>query len=193
MPTLTAAIESILFIHGEPIEIKKLTALLVKTVADVDQAGVEAALAALKESLEKDPDRGIALARQGSSVQLVTKEKTAAATDSLVRGELAAPLTPAALETLALIAYAGPVAKSIVEYVRGVNSSFILRTLMIRGLVERVPDRERENSYRYRASLDLLRHLGLTEQALLPEYERLRGLVAALESQPTPLAAEKTN
>ena len=86
------------------------------------------------------------------------------------------PLTPASLETLAIIAYLGPCNRALIEYVRGVNSTFILRSLMIRGLVERKPDPKRMNTFLYQVSFDFLRHMGLTRQGDLPDYEKYRKL-----------------
>ena len=61
---------------------------------------------------------------------------------SFVKEELTEDLTPASLETLSIVAYLGPISRVRIEYLRGVNSSVILRSLMIRGLIERFADPE---------------------------------------------------
>ena len=67
----------------------------------------------------------------------------------------------AGLETLAIVLYNGPVSRREIDYIRGVNSSFILRNLCVRGLVEREADSKDQKIFKYRSSLNLLAHLGI--------------------------------
>ncbi len=98
----------------------------------------------------------------------------------LLKDEFTEALTPAAVETLSIIAYGGPVTRSVVDYIRGVNSSFILRTLLLRGLIDRVLDLHHGNAYVYQASFDMLKHLGLDKAESLPDYQVLRDIVQKL-------------
>lgn len=168
---LYSAIEALLFIYGEPMEVKRIA----KAVG-TSEAAVKEALTALKADYENE-NRGLTLVVHDGRVELVTKPEHGQLFESLMKEELHENLTPAALETLAVIAYAGPVPRSMIDYIRGVNSSFILRALLLRGLVERDPDPHRSNTYLYRPSFTFLRHLGISKTEELPEEAKFRGLV----------------
>jgi segregation and condensation protein B len=158
---IIAALEAILFSYGEPMEIKKISGLL-KTGEDETKQAIEE----LQKIIESE-ERGLRLLFQDDKVQLATKPEFSGFLEEFIKEEFKENLTPAALETLSLIAYLGPVTRAKIDYFRGVNSSFTIRNLMIRGLVERV-----EGSYQYQASIDLIKHLGLSKMEELPEYER---------------------
>ena len=128
-------------------------------------------------------DRGLTLITRGDRVQLATKPAFHTILENFVKSELSEDLTPASLETLAIISYFGPISRSRIEYQRGVNSSFILRSLLLRGLIDRSADPDHPNSYLYQASFELLRHLGVKDQRSLPEYEQFRELFAKAERE----------
>lgn len=172
-----AALEALLFVHGEPLPLKKIAALLKVPPGEVPQL-----VAAFKEKLEAS-DRGLALIGDQNAVQLVTKPALAPVIQDFVKQELTEDLTPASLEALSLIAYLGPLPRARLDYLRGVNSSFILRNLMMRGLVERNPDPEKPAVMLYRATIDLWKHLGVEGQDRLPEYEKFKTL-GGLEEAP---------
>lgn len=170
MESKLAALEALLFVHGEPLAFKKISAILKIPAEEMEQL-----IAALKESLESS-GRGLALVGNQNSVQLVTKPALAPIIQDFVKQELTEDLTPASLEALSLIAYLGPLPRARLDYLRGVNSSFILRNLMMRGLVERDPDPARPAVMLYRATIDLWKHLGVDGQDRLPEYEKFKTL-----------------
>ena len=170
-------IEALLFIYGEPIEVKKLAKIL-----DLKEDEAKAGLVALEEEL-KSEKRGLMLFWDKNKVQLVTKPDFAKLLEDITKQEFTEELTPAALETLSIVAYAGPITRADIEYIRGVNSSFTLRALLMRGLVEREIDPKRANAYIYSASFDLLRHLGLSKNESLPEYQKYRDLVSHLHEE----------
>jgi len=169
---ISAAVEAILFVYGEPMEIKKITKLL-KT----DEAVVKEALKNLEQEFSAE-NRGLKLifkdSPAGGSAQLATKPDFASFLENFIKEEFKENLTPASLETLSLITYLGPVSRSQIDYYRGVNSTFILRSLLIRGLVERYPDPKRTNIYLYEVSFDLLKYLGISKVEELPEYEKFK-------------------
>lgn len=171
---LTSIIESILFAHGEPISIPSLAKL-----AEAGEEDTRQALARLKET---SATRGLTLIEHQGSVQLVTRPEAALYIKKLTNINTEEPLTRAALETLAVIAYRGPLSRATIEHIRGVNSTFILRNLLIRGLIEKVvhPDDKRTNLYQ--TTFDFLRYLGITSQESLPEYQ---GVLAALKTHET--------
>ena len=93
----------------------------------------------------------------------------------------------AGLETISIILYKAPVPKSEIDFIRGVNSQFILRNLLIRGLVERIPSSSGRGGA-YRPTLDLLRYLGVTKVEELPDYESataaIKNYKAGMEEEP---------
>lgn len=168
---LTAKVEALLFIHGEPVSIKKLASIL-----KVKEESVKKALQEIEELLESG-SRGLSLVTKDKKAQLTTSPELSAVIEKLTKDEFDTKLTPASLETLSIIAYLGPCRRSLIEHIRGVNSSFILRSLMVRGLVERNQDPEKTNSCVYQATFDFLNHMGVKSVEDLPEYEKYRELV----------------
>lgn len=175
--TLRAAIEALLFVHGEPLELARLARTL-----EVGEAEILSALDALAADYEA-AGRGLALTRSGKAVQLVTKSALAPQVEDFVKNEFAETLTPASLETLAIVLYAGPISRAEIEYVRGVNSTFMLRSLLLRGLIVREPDPKRATAYLYETSFDLLRQLGVSSAAALPNAANYRGLIEAFRNR----------
>ena len=173
---IIAALEALLFIYGEPLPIKKIAKILGQ-----EELRVLAACGELSEKLSGE-DRGLALIVSDERAQLVSKPEFGQLLEDLVKEELHETLTPAALETLAIIAYAGPVSRSVIDYIRGVNSTFILRTLLLRGLVDRSLDPQRSTTYLYRPSFDFLKHIGVSKLEDLPEYQRFREIVEKLKT-----------
>ncbi len=185
---ITAEIEALLFVYGEELEVKKIAKIISR--ADGGQAkGEKVSEAEVKEAINElqkkysdsgglillfsDPPASRA-GSPGSKVQLATKPEFASLMEDFIKDEFKEDLTPASLETLSLIAYLGPVSRAQIDYYRGVNSSFILRNLLMRGLVERYTDPQRANIYLYQASFDLMKYLGISKMEDLPEYEKFK-------------------
>lgn len=127
---ILAVLEAILFSAGEPLEIGRMADAL-----DISIAAAREALDALRESLES-AQRGICLLRLGDSYQLCSKREFAERVRSVLEIKRNTPLSPAAFEVLAVIAYHQPITKSYIEQVRGVDCSGVVTTLCQRGLVE---------------------------------------------------------
>ncbi len=172
-----AALEALLFVHGEPLTLNKIMAVL-----GVEKEELDALLARLKEELLRG-DRGLQLISDREKVQLATKPEFNPILESFVKEEISEDLTPASLEALSIIAYLGPISKAKLEYLRGVNSSVILRTLTIRGLIERFADPEHPATFLYRPTFDLMKHLGVQEKGNLPDYEKFQELLKVFEPQ----------
>ena len=79
---------------------------------------------------------------------------------------------------MAIVIYQGPIRRSEVDYIRGVNSNFILRNLLIRGLVERKSDPKDSRITVYSASMDLLRHMGLSQISDMPDFDSVKESIA---------------
>ncbi len=129
---LGAAIESLLFVSGRPLERAELCKLL-----DVGEEPLLRGLLALEQDLVSQA-RGIRLQRLGGQVQLVTAPEHARYIAALLGLPMTAKLTSAAMETLAVIAYRQPITRSQIEAVRGVNSDRALASLIQHGLVAEV-------------------------------------------------------
>ena len=174
----SAEIQAFLFYYGDPISKKKLAKHLKMREPECAET-----LSALATELKNNPNSGLAILENGDDVQLATKASLATLAKELIQEEFREELTPAALETLSIIAYLGPAPRSTVDYIRGVNSSFIIRNLMVRGLVEKDENKTKGNLYYYRASFAFLSHLGLETQNSLPEFEKYRNLLSSFETQ----------
>ncbi len=171
-----AELEALLFTYGEPIEIKKIAKLLkLKENAAADLVNE------LTANLAGET-RGLTLLKDGEKIQLATKPEFQEINEVLIKEEFREELTPAAQETLSVVAYLGPVPRSTIDYVRGVNSSFILRSLLVRGLIDREASENRKNVYEYRVSLEFLKHLGLNNKEELPEFEKYRNILTSFET-----------
>lgn len=118
--------------------------------------------------------RGIVILEKDGAHQFATSPDNASHIEEFIKGEFSAELSKAALETLAIIAYKGPLTRVDIEYVRGVNSSFILRNLMMRGIIERIENPKDARSYLYRVSFDFLKHFGLTSVEELPQFKEFK-------------------
>lgn len=171
-----AALEALLFIHGEPLTYRKI-----QEVLDIHQrAELDALVAEFEKDLE-ETHRGLQLVRDREKIKLTTKPEFNIILEQFVKAEVSEDLSPASLEALAIIAYLGPISRAKLEYLRGVNSSVILRSLAIRGLVERIPDPDHPASFAYRPTFDLMKHLGVKESGELPEFEKFQEIVKVFE------------
>lgn len=171
-----AELEALLFQYGNPIQRKKISSLM-----NVSENVCEECIQALREALE-ERGSGLQVIANAGSVQLATRADFSSMGERIMKEELKEELTPAALEALSLIAYLGPVPRSTIDFIRGVNSSFILRNLLVRGLIEREPSKEKKNVYMYRTTFAFLEHMGISDVAELPEYEKYQTILHDFES-----------
>jgi segregation and condensation protein B len=157
-----SAMEAILFIFGEAVDKKKLAGTL-----KVEESEIEQAAELISQKLSDDSS-GIVLMDSGGKYMLATKPQHAALLEKFITEDLKEDLTPAALETLSIVAYFGPAVRAQIDYLRGVNSSFILRSLLIRGLLNR---KTKGNAYEYEVSFDFLKYMGVDNVSRLPQYQ----------------------
>lgn len=160
--SIDAKLEAVLFFKAEPLSTKKLAQIL-----KIDEAEVKTAIQTLKGKLQ---ERGVTILEKDDEVMLGTTPEASGIIDELSREELSRDLGKAGLETLSIVLYRGPITRSGIDYIRGVNSTFILRNLLIRGLVEKVQNPNDQRSFLYRGTFDLLSHLGISRIEDLPEY-----------------------
>ena len=139
---------------------------------------------ALDALIKELQGRGIALIETEGEIELRTVPEASALVKKLRESELARDLGKASLETLAVIAYGSGATRGEVDWVRGVNSSTSLRTLLMRGLVEGREDERDKRRVRYSLTTEALAHLGLSKTAELPRYAELSaGRTAALAQE----------
>jgi segregation and condensation protein B len=172
MEDITRTIEALLFFKGEPVSIPWLSKTL-----NVSESDIEAGVSSLTSRLTG----GIVLVRTGNDISLRTAPSESEQILELKKDELSRDIGKAGLETLSIIIYRGPVTRAEVDYIRGVNSTFIIRNLLIRGLVEKVPNQKDARSFLYQPTLELLSFLGVTKLSELPEYEDVREEIAQFE------------
>lgn len=173
--SIKSQIESILFWKGEPMTVKEVSKVL-----GIEENIVRENIPALQNDLE---NRGIVLISTEEKLSLVTNPQMSQKISVLVKEELSKDLSKATLETLSIILYRGAVTRSEIDYVRGVNSQFILRALSVRGLVDRETDPKDERAYLYKPSIDLLAHLGLTKREELPDFDKINSEILTFMNQ----------
>jgi segregation and condensation protein B len=160
---LESKIESILFFKNEPVSIKELVKIL-----SVNKDEIEESVSRLQDLYK---ERGLVVVSNGEEISFGTDAQASDLIEGLQKEELSRELGRAGLETLAIILYKGPISRREIDYIRGFNSGFILRTLLVRGLIERTESISGERSYSYKATLKLLEYLGLTRLEDLPDYK----------------------
>jgi segregation and condensation protein B len=173
---LNKKIEAILFWKGEPISRKKLAEIL-----NVDQTALNEGVEQLKENLK---ERGIVLQEKDNEITLGTNPELSGMIEELQKEELNKDLSKASLETLSIVLYKDGASRAEIDYIRGVNSSFTLRLLSIRGLVEKILDPKDNRRYIYKPSFELLSYMGVTSREELPDFleisESLKGAAQEL-------------
>lgn len=171
-----AELEVLLFIYGEPINISDIAKNLNLNEKECFDLIQEYDLKLQQE------DRGLILLSNNNFFQLGTKPKYSYLIDNLIKKEFNEDLTPASLETLSIILYLGPISKSKIDYLRGVDSGFILRSLMLRGLIERFFDQSNSHAFLYDVSIKLLRYLGVNKKEDLPDYDKFKKIEEPFKS-----------
>ncbi|HEY7936339.1 MAG TPA: SMC-Scp complex subunit ScpB [Candidatus Limnocylindrales bacterium] len=157
------ALEALLFVAERPLSRREIAA-----VAGVDRATVDARLGDLEVSLAA---RGIRLLASDDRVELVTAPDAGPLVARYV-GADATRLSPASLETLAIVAYRQPLTKSVIERIRGVDSEYSLRTLVHRRLVVELGRADSPGRpFLYGTSFDFLERFGLTSLEQLPPLD----------------------
>lgn len=159
--SLTARVESVLFVAEEPVSAHRLAEALDATATQIDQA---------LEALARNYDgRGLRLQRVDGRVQLTTAPEAASYIERFLGLEARVHLSQAALEALAIVAYRQPITRPEIEEIRGVSSDSVLRTLLSAGLIDRVGRAEAVGRpFLYGTTADFLQHFGLQSLDELP-------------------------
>jgi segregation and condensation protein B len=157
------ALEALLFVAERPLRRREIAAL-----GGTDAATVDARLGDLEVSLR---ERGIRLLIDGDQVELATSPEAGALVARYV-GADAVRLSPASLETLAIIAYRQPVTRGAIERIRGVDSDYTVRSLLHRRLIVELGRSEGPGRpFLYGTGFDFLERFGLTSLEELPPLD----------------------
>lgn len=180
MKPLPQLLEAALFAANRPVTAEELVAL----DPDASLADVRAALEELREHYDFD-GHGVELVEMAGGFQLLTRPALAAAIERAQFAVRASRLSPAMLETLAVIAYRQPVGRAEIEEIRGVSASGVLRSLQERGLIE-VTGRSEGlgRPLLYGTTPMFLELLGLPDLQNLPRAEELS--IALRPHEPVP-------
>jgi segregation and condensation protein B len=162
-PGLRASLEAILLVADEPVPVVVLAQVLERPRNEVTSV-----LHDLAEEY-KNQGRGFDLREIAGGWRFYTREDCAPLVERFVSDGQEVRLTQAALETLAVVAYRQPVSRARVSAVRGVNCDSVMRTLVLRGLVEETGTDQETGAILYRTTGYFLERLGLAGLEDLPE------------------------
>jgi len=169
MNNLSQNIEAILFATADTYTVAALAKQL-----QVTPDAIEQALNQLSESLE---NHAVMLVRQGDTITLATRPEHSVLLEALRKEELQKDLSKASAETLAVVVYHPGATKAEIELVRGVNASYSLRALQIRGLIE---TNGAGRAITYHPTVALLESYGVAAVQELPQYEETKQKIDVL-------------
>ncbi len=161
---LKSQIESILFTSGEPVKISRIAKITGAAKPETENALM------LLQNEYAGGKRGLVILWKEDEAQMATAPENSVVVDQLVKSEIQENLSRASLEVLSIIAYRGPITRVKIEAIRGVNCSFTVRSLLMRGLVERIENPEDGRGYLYKISFEFLKKMGISRTEELPEY-----------------------
>lgn len=174
---LKSAIESLLFIAGNPLSLDRLKGIF----EDVTREQIVAQIDILQQEYE-ERGSGIMLAEVAGGFQLGTRPENAIWIRKFRSVKISSKLSRPALETLAIVAYKQPITRTEVEAVRGVNIGGIMRNLMERRLVKIVGKKDVPGKpMMYGTSLEFLQYFGLKDLSALPTLKEFQELEAGEE------------
>lgn len=158
---LLPLVEALLFVADEPVSIERLSVTLL-----IDEELVEKVLEELGRQCDS---RGLRVQRKGQRVQMVTAPHAAAAIERFLGLDLSGKLSPATLEALSIVAYKQPVTRAEVDAVRGVQSDYVMRSLVSKGLIEEIGRLDQAGRpIIYGTTFEFLQHFGLLDLSELP-------------------------
>ncbi len=159
---LSSLIEAVLFSQGSPVSIPRLAKLFKKNKEEVLDA-----LGKLEDELS---GRGISLVKKEDKVMLASAPEAGEIIKDIFKEDLSSEVGKAGLETLSIILYMSPVSRKDIDNIRGVNSSYILRNLLIKGLIEKDND-DNSRGFLYKPTFQLMSYLGIEKIEDLPDYK----------------------
>jgi len=184
-PRIKSILESLLFVSKRPLSIAELSEII-----EVDNETLKKSIEELCLEYES---KGIQIIKVAGGYQMRTREENAEYVHKLLRSPLATTLSPAALETLAIISYKQPVTRQTVENIRGVISDGVIKTLMERRLIAEVGRGDGVGRpILYGTTVEFLRHFGLKDLSDLPLLPQGEAEEKAAFKDASILSLEKT-
>jgi segregation and condensation protein B len=160
-PRLKSILESLLFVANRPLTAEEIAPII----------GIEPEMlsVALQELLVEYEGRGIHLAKIAGGWQMVTTSENSNYVEAYLNSPIVTTLSPAALETLAVVSYKQPVTKLDVENIRGVNSDGVINTLLEKRMIREIGRGDGVGRpILYGTTVEFLRHFGLKDLGDLP-------------------------
>ncbi len=163
---LKSAIESLLFVWGEPLKLNEIAKLLNLNNTETIQLMTE-----MSHEYSSDTKRGLLLQQFGDTFQLTTKKENYQFIQLLMQENISnRSLSTAALETLSIVAYRQPVTRLDIDIIRGIKSSNIVKTLIDKKLIKEVGKLDKPGKpILYGTTSEFLKHFGLKTLEELPE------------------------
>lgn len=169
MNQLATQIHSLLFVASKPMSIKQLAKFTNSSETEVTTS--------LQELAEYCQNSGVILLDTGSQFQLATTSENTNLITDFLNSDLREQLTDATAEVLAIIAYRQPISKAEIESIRGVNSQYSVRALLMRGLIEKITNPNDARSNYYQITTEFLQQLGISSINDLPSFEELTNAI----------------
>lgn len=171
---LKSIVESLLFISDAPLTLERLCAIL----EEYQKSEVEAAIVRLRDDYA-EAGRGIRLAEVAGGYQLRSSQENADYIRRLVR-EKSFKFSRSALETLAVIAYRQPITRAEVEYLRGVDTGGVLKTLLEKKMIRILGKKDIPGKpLIYGTSREFLEAFSLKDLASLPTLKDIQELAGS--------------
>lgn len=171
MKNLDVKLEGLLFYKASPM---KKAAL--KKLFEVEDEELKTAMETLQKRLSNS---ALSLVISDSEVELTTVPELDELIENLRKDDIKRDIGKAGAETLAIVLYRGPVNRADIDRIRGVNSSYILRNLMIRGLVEK---QTHGKQVQFAVTTELLKHLGVDDKTKLTNYSTVMNALEKYEA-----------
>lgn len=178
VPDNSTKLQALLFSEGGPLSRKKIAHLLSIDVSATD--------AVVTELARRTEGTGITIIATAQDVALAVSPEAAPIVQEAFERELGKEIGDAGLEVLSIVLYRGPSTRAQIDYIRGVNTSWTIRMLAARGLLERVPNPKDAREYLYQPTVELLAHLGIRDARELPDYAKIASELAAFEEKTGP-------
>lgn len=165
MPNLKSILESLLFVSSKPLSLKELVKF--------GNGSEEETIKSLEEIRLERKESGIILTVANNEYQLATNPENVEQIKTFLNSDLREKLTDATIEVLSIIAYRQPIGRNEIEAIRGVNSQYSIRHLLMRGLIEKIQNPNDSRGILYQVTNELLQQLGLSSINDLPDFETI--------------------
>ncbi len=176
-------VEAVLFYKTEPYGFDALARFLEVSEEEVREACTQLA--------EQKRASGLRIVMTDTVVQLVTAPEESDLIEKLRKDEISQDIGKAGAETLSIILYRGPLTRAEIDRIRGVNSTFIIRNLLVRGLIEKRDNPKDSRAMLYASTPELYTHLGITKREELPDFESVMNAIDTFETSQKTIETEE--